>query len=136
MIPIPMSQMPCLNTNNETIPLKIIQWNICSVRNKIDHLKLLINKYNPDLILLNETWLQPVHSFRIKGFTILRSYRNDGYGGIATLIKNEIYFQKIQINTNYHPAHFQFLAIKIQNLTLVNVYRPPNANISLKFWLR
>lgn len=117
-----------------TVPLKIIQWNVCSVRSKKHHLILLINKHQPDIVLLNETWLQSEQGFHIKGFVTIRSDRHDGYGGVATLVSNKIPFYRIMINTNSHPNNFQFIAIKVSNLTLVNTYCPPNVALLPKVW--
>lgn len=115
-------------------PLRILQWNICSVRSKKDNLIYLINQHNPDIVFLNETWLKPEEGFHVKGFVCIREDRVDGYGGVATLIKENIPFQRIMIHAPFLPNHFQFIAIIIQNISLINIYNPPTINIYPKVW--
>ena len=35
-------------------------WNACSLFNKIDQFKLLLNKHSPQVFCVNETWLKPL----------------------------------------------------------------------------
>lgn len=123
-------------TTPSNIYLKILQWNICSVRYKIDYLKLLVNEYTPNIIILNETWLKKEHNLYFRNFTVVRNDRADGYGGVATLVKSNIPFSQIVVNDATFPAGFQYVAIKINNLTVVNMYCPPNIPIQPKFWER
>lgn len=66
--------------------LKIKQWNnIHSLTTNLDNLKLLIHETNPHILILNETWLLETDFIIIKNYHIVR---NDGYGGISTLVRN------------------------------------------------
>lgn len=78
--------------------LSIIQLNCISVvlNSKQIQIKLFIQKYNPDILLLSETFLKPKHSFLINGYDIYRTDRIDKKGGgTAVLIKSCIKHQVI-----------------------------------------
>ncbi|KAL3281701.1 hypothetical protein HHI36_004907 [Cryptolaemus montrouzieri] len=54
------------------------------------NLKILIRDHGPDVIALNETFLKPEHRLTITNYTLPRTDRQDGYGGIAFAIKKDI----------------------------------------------
>lgn len=65
----------------------ILQWNCRSLTSKKSDVTYLINKYNPAVLAFQETWLKPGFQFRLSSYVCLREDRNDGYGGVALLIK-------------------------------------------------
>lgn len=71
----------------------ILQWNCRSLYSKTPDLIHLINKFDPSIIALSETWLKPGSNCRLSGFNILRSDRADGWGGSALLIRKIVYSQ-------------------------------------------
>jgi hypothetical protein len=103
--------------------LKIIQWNCRSVISKKTDLIQLINKYNPMVIALSETWLKPEFLFRISGYNCVREDRPDGYGGVAILVKNNISFKCLSL-----PAHnldnFNAVGVQIDHISIISVYVP------------
>ena len=111
--------------------IKILQWNIRSIRSNIDNLKYLINKFNIDIILLNETMLKEEVHIRLSGYDILRKDRDDGLGGIAMFIRNNIEFENYEIRQNLLPWHVQIQACNIKkcNVNLINMYIPPEIRI-------
>lgn len=64
----------------------------------------------------------------------LREDRLDGYGGLVTLARKNILLSRIKINELAMPNNFQYIAMKVHNLTIVNVYCPPNTVICPTFW--
>ena len=48
------------------VNLKIIQWNMRSIKSNQDSLTNLITKEDPDVIALNETWLKAENMFSLK----------------------------------------------------------------------
>ena len=70
--------------------LKILFWNSQSMNNKEEQLISLTNKFNPEIICLNETWFNPNRNYKFHPYNIIRNDREDGYGGTAILIKNKI----------------------------------------------
>lgn len=127
--------MPLItNTTTSNAPLKVMQWNIRSYHSNRDSLLLLVKEHFPDLIHLNETWLRQNDNLFVRGYISIREDRSDGYGGIATLIKKKLPFQRIIIDNRWHPKKFQYISVQIDNLTLINVYNPPDVHLSVKFW--
>ncbi|GFS98922.1 transposable element Tc1 transposase [Trichonephila clavipes] len=75
------------------IGLSLISWNANGILNKILEFKLFVEKYSPDVILIQETHLRPVHKFSVANY---KCYRNDritdgpASGGTLILIKKSI----------------------------------------------
>ncbi|KAG5868402.1 hypothetical protein JTB14_005259 [Gonioctena quinquepunctata] len=105
--------------------IKIAQWNIRSASANYDELKIIIDEERPDIIMLNETFLQPNKKFNIKHYTIIREDRHDGYGGLAIAINTSVPFQKMQIQLNI-PRRFQIQGIKVGNMQVITAYCPPD----------
>lgn len=109
----------------------ITQWNIRSINSNRDNLINMIRKTSPDIILLNETWLKPNYNFKITNYDIIRKDRNDGKGGIATLIRNNLIYEEIKLNHINPSDPCQILIIKIKELNVINIYNPPSNIIPL-----
>lgn len=105
---------------------KLIQWNIRSINSNYWNLVRIINEESPGIILLNETWLKQQNKFKIKNYIIERDDRHDGKGGIATLIKQNIIYKRIDIDKGLLTDSLQILVIQINNLIIINIYNPPN----------
>ncbi|GFW10227.1 hypothetical protein TNCV_1849441 [Trichonephila clavipes] len=56
------------------IGLSLCSWNANGLLRKINEFKLFVEKYAPDIILVQETKLRPIHNIRIANYTC---YRND-----------------------------------------------------------
>lgn len=71
-------------------------------------LNLFISKYHPDLVLINETKLNPRHNLRFENYCFIRKDRKDAKrgGGTAILIKNGIRYRSYTNNT---ISKFQYL---------------------------
>lgn len=81
---------------NKERKLNIVQWNIRSVYAHLAELKNFINKYDIDIICLQETFLKPHQTLNIKGYSVERKDRDSGTGGgILLCIKNSIKYNKI-----------------------------------------
>lgn len=117
--------------------VKIIQWNACSINNKFDELKLLIDDIKPIIICLQETLLNPIKKIPIKNF---KKYRydfsnNNGNicGGVSTLVHNSVHSEIFPIDSN-----LQVIGVKIKtpllpySLTICNIYCPPAQNYTTK----
>lgn len=102
---------------------KIVQWNCRSVTSKKQDIIFLINKFDPVVLALSETWLKPGALFRVSGYSCLRGDRPDGYGGVAILIRNNISFSTIPT-----PPHsnneWSIVAAIVNNITIISVYIP------------
>lgn len=107
--------------------LKIVQWNIRSVNSNRANLMCIVRKHDPDVILLNETWLKTNQNFFIKSYNIIRQDRQDGYGGVATCIKSNIIFDHVR---NFSNNIIQSITIKISDIHIINIYSSSNDNIT------
>lgn len=89
--------------------------------------------YNPDIVIITETWL---HSEVVDteivppGYTIVRHDRSGRGGGVAIVVKNHITFTVLPC-----PVDVEALWIRIQasgnSLIVGAFYRPPNADDSV-----
>lgn len=77
--------------------IKILQWNIRSLLANFDDLKVLVGDTNPDIIVLNETFLRNNCNISISSFSLLRDDRDDGYGGLATAVRNGFDFDEVNV---------------------------------------
>lgn len=114
--------MSCVNQ------VSIVSWNTHGISNQSTHLldlTELIQRTEPDIILLQETFLNPTSKFHMPGYLTIRNDRPHHGGGTAIIIKRSIHFRTAQLDLN--PA-FESTAIKItvdgSPTTLVSIYVP------------
>lgn len=101
---------------------KVVHWNCRSVVSKKPDLIYLINKLDPIIVCLQETWLKPGFPFKIPGFSIVREDRSDGYAGVGILIKSHLPFSIISIPL--HSDSFSITAVKVNNICYASIYIP------------
>lgn len=90
------------NTNKKILKkLKIISINVNSIikNQRRASLMNLINKQNPDIILLSETKLNKNHVITFTNYNVIRNDREEKNigGGTAIIIKKSIKYEKIII---------------------------------------
>ena len=64
---------------------KILQWNFRGIWTNYKELLLLLNKYNPKVVCLQETFLKDKNQLNIKHFQLYSHLYKDGYrtsGGV------------------------------------------------------
>lgn len=112
-------------SHSSAVPLQyphvVLQWNCRSVIDKKPELINLVNKYEPSVIALGETWLKPNSPFKIRGYTCLRQDRSGGHDGAALLVKNNLYINPISLP---HHNDFFVVAAVIINICFVSIYIP------------
>jgi len=121
--------------------LKVLQWNSQSLHsNKIDFLKLL-EKYQIDVALISETFLKKDTYFSVWGYNVLRCDRHERRGGVAIIVRSNISFTPIKINTSLipnYPPGLELIAAKIKvkpsPITFVSVYIRPPTRVPLDTW--
>lgn len=105
---------------------KIVQWNLCSFQEQSNHLKLLIAKYNPDVLALQETRFKSQEHSNISSFHCYFKNRTSAAGGVAVYIKSSLSVKQILIN-----SPFEVVAVRVlcdTEITICNIYLPPNSN--------
>lgn len=110
--------------------LVLLQWNCRSIRDKHHELMALIATYNPHIIALCETWLHSDFSLSIRGYSICRKDRVDGYGGVLLACRNDLISSSIAINTNFECVGCSVSLTSRLQMNIVSVYFPPNLQIS------
>lgn len=114
------------STNNNTLRLchdrfekstkiKIVSVNVNSIIKNQRRASLLnlLNRQNPDLVMLNKTKLNKMHLLRFENYHVIRSDRNDKNpgGGTAILVKKSIKFEEIFLSTTNQKV-FEYTIIK------------------------
>ncbi len=74
--------------------LKILNWNLNSIKNKLPELQILLAQNSPDIILLQETRLKPIENFILKNYALFRKdLASDSIakGGVLIGVSNNIH---------------------------------------------
>ena len=134
---------------NETLSkkgLRIVFWNIRSILNKIDSIRLKLLEEQISILVLTESWLKPCipnSLLEIEGYVIHRLDRNftneHGYlkrgGGIIAYISNTLSYDILigdLFNVSNSDIELTTLCIKrphTRRLYLLSVYRPPSGKV-------
>ena len=83
---------------NKTKNIKIVHWNCNSIINKFEELKIFLLKYEPHIIMLNETKVNDSTANnllnQLSNHKYLHKQRNErnGAGGVSIIIKDCIEF--------------------------------------------
>ena len=112
--------------------LGIIHLNIRSVHLKMDHIKILVHRTDPDVLILSESWLKKHIDdsvIALSGYNLFRIDRAKRGGGVVIYAKTVFSVSILESITR--PNYYEFLALKIQlgpsPVVIVGVYRPPSA---------
>ena len=113
--------------------MKIISWNVNSVRARIENIKNYIKESDPDILLLQEIKTQnenfPTDEFKKLGF-VSYVFGQKSYNGVAIISKNElnnINLNFIKDDLNQSRIITADLKFKKKIIVLVNIY-VPNGN--------
>ena len=121
----------------------MVFWNVRSLYNKIDSIRVEIDKINPDIVNLNETWLHDKIDnglISIKDYILIRSDRKsyDGEvakkgGGLCTYVRKTYIFEENKemtiINKNIELHVMKYKLPFTRPIYMINVYRPPAGDI-------
>ena len=125
-----------LSNNPMYSPLRLLQWNVRSITNKLWALRLLAHIYHPHLIFLQETWNFRDFPVKIPGYTFHEQHRlADNYGGIAVGIHTSLMYTHFTFPTPAELPHLQSQGISCSNFHFLNLYIPPDNIPSTEFWL-
>ena len=125
--------------------LKIIFWNVRSLYNKIDSIRLEVENIKPDILNINETWLHDNIDdvfVSIKDYTLIRSDRmtmeagmvKKG-GGLCTYVRDGLICEDMR-NIIFSNKDIELHLIKYtlphtRPIFIFNVYRPPSGDIDI-----
>jgi exodeoxyribonuclease III len=113
--------------------MKIVSWNVNSVRARIDNILEYINNNNPDIILMQEIKTEdknfPTELFKKNGYESY-VFGQKSYNGVAIISK----FKLTNIKTNFINDKLKQSRIitanlfyKLKNIQIINIY-VPNGN--------
>lgn len=124
----------------------LVSFNIRSIYPKIDSFDLLVQESKPDLININETWLNnaiPNQSVSLEGYDIIRLDRSANIrgGGLASYIKQDngsnydnLKYNNLNILDSDIELHIFSLKVRMmKKMLILNIYRPPNGNLNQFF---
>lgn len=110
----------------------IASLNIHSLRNKRDQLELEVKRLGDiHLIVVTETWVQEGFEgiYEIDGFRAYHVLRNDGYGGMAMYVRDDVGHVCLKRESR-GEVHVIVIKILSCNCRVIGVYRPPrNTNL-------
>jgi len=105
--------------------MRIISWNVNSVRLRIERLTALIARHDPDVICLQETKTVvekfPYEPLEALGYRTTLSGQK-GYNGVAIISKAEPQEIRIGFAGDPLPNEARVISAKIAGLSLINVY--------------
>jgi len=109
---------------------KIILWNARSVLNKSIDLNHLLEKEQPDILALCETWLKNKDSFNLEHYKIIRCDRPEKIGGgLAICIKDNIQYKQMNLRDRLKNK-IEAMGIKISHknnwTNMLLIYNPCN----------
>lgn len=105
--------------------MNIIQWNCNGFYARLPFLKLLVNDNCPQILCLQETNFKGNQSGKLPGFITSFCNRNNAQiasGGVAILVKSDIYVHNIPLQTSLEAT-----AVKvniISHINICNIYIP------------
>ena len=93
----------CLDQLQSKMSNKIIQWNCRGIRAKYEELFLFLNKYNPKVVCLQETFLKDKNQLNIKHFHLHNHHYKDGDRAsedVPILVRKDIPNSKSTLTVN------------------------------------
>jgi len=94
-----------------------------SIVSKRTSFALLLEKHNPDIVILSETCLSP------NRFHVFRKDRVDGYGGVLLVYWDSITCQELTFDTNSEAVVCQVTQSHHQSVIICLFYRSLNNDI-------
>lgn len=119
--------------------MRIVTWNINSIRLRLNLLKKLNDEFNPDIIALQETKCAdeffPFDAIRDMGFEHIAFSGEKSYNGVAILAKNKIAHHYCLTFYNNDKRH---ISIRLDDIEIHNFYVPaggdiPDPEVNTKF---
>ena len=135
---IQLNPGPGPTNHREMRGLRLFHLNICSLRNKVDELRLFCEKHKPHVLSINETWLDESFSDEevcLPGFSLLRKDRDCHGGGLEVYIAEYLSLNRLdEINpglvcTDLEAIWFELSQPKSKKLLIGSIYRPPSSDI-------
>lgn len=113
-------------------PIKIVTWNINSVRLRSEHVARFVQESAPDILCLQETKCHddefPEKAIRDMGFSYLAIAGQKGYHGVA--IASLLPFERLEKPDLCPQSEARALALRFPQFDLYNLYVPAGGDIA------
>lgn len=126
-----MTRSTAFPFNNPKTPIRILQWNARSLNsNGTEFAKFLSEMTSPpNIICIQETWLDESKEFEIDGFDHIRADRRDRIGGgVATFVAIGTPFRQIDLP----PSTLEVVAVEVftdgKSISICNIYHSSQEN--------
>lgn len=121
--------------SNPPNTLNILHWNCNGIKNKTQELYALITKTRADIILLNETKLNPSNKLKFNNYL---TYRTDNparkgkpsFGGTAVVVHRRIVHRAVQVDTTIKSTSIE-IALGNDLLRVSAIYKPPGKTLEV-----
>lgn len=115
-----------------TKPLKIVSWNINSVRLRAPNIAAFVEAHSPDVICLQETKCQdgefPEKAFREMGLPhLLLNGQKGGHHGVAIASRHPI--ERADVPDLCREGHSRAIAGRVNGLEIHNIYLPAGGDV-------
>ena len=100
----PNNSVELSRLNSIKISNKILQWNCRGIRANYEKLLLLLNKFNPKVVCLQETFLKDKNQLNIKHFSHTITYTKmdtEPLVGVSFLVRKDIPQSQIDVDTDH-----------------------------------
>ena len=110
----------------------LLHFNINSLQNKIEELRVINHEMKASIIILTETKIDssyPNSQFRLGNYRLFRQDRKEGGGGIMAYVKCGIEVRRLTIPQTCKSLEALALDVKLgdSNIIILGIYRPPRS---------
>ena len=105
---------------------KILQWNCVSINTHRHEIDLLISKYSPAVICLQETRLKPNNNTTFPHYTGYYKCNDNGHGGVGILVKNTLIQSSVALKTSLQAVAV-CVTIRGKAYIISSIYVPPSS---------
>ena len=107
----------------------IIQWNCRGLRSNREGIEILISKYSPTALCLQETMLKRDQTQTFKHYSAYHKNSFNGHDGVCILVKNNFIHNQVQFQADLQNIA---VCITINNKTyaVASVYVPPSETLN------
>ena len=119
------------NSDNNTRPLNILQWNAEGVYQKKISLTERLHGDKIDVACIQETHLNPNHRFSIRGYQTFRMDSEGRHkGGVLILVKNDIPAKDLKLTLANSLKYTEHTSLRVIQLSPFLTFTVPQTKIS------
>ena len=111
----------------------IIQWKCRGLRANFNEILLLISKFTPSVLCLQETFLKQSDNINLNDYTLYNFIHTNcerASGGSTIMVNSRLPHSQIKLTTNLQAVAIRVTLHKV--MTICSVYLPPNKKTSRK----